>query len=267
MLPQFLQYDFMIRAIVAGVVVAVIAPCLGTFLVVRRYSLMADTLAHVALAGVAIGLLLHIHPLIAATVTGLLAAVGIERLRGNRRMFGESVLSLFLSGSLAIAVVLLSARGGLTTNVLSFLFGSITTVTSQDVTAISILGSIVVLLVVLFYRQLFTVAFDEEIAQTSGLRVQFLNMLIVLLAAMSVTLAMRVVGALLIGALMVIPVMTALQLRQGFLRTMLIAIVFALIAVLVGLVCAYYFDVASGGMIVVIALISFGGILLIRRAP
>lgn len=265
-LQEIFQYDFMVRALIAGLVIAIIAPLLGIFLVVRRYALMADALAHVALAGVALGLLLNIHPLIASTVTGAVAALGIERLRASRKLFGESVLSLFLSGSLAVAVVLMSAHGGLTTNVLSFLFGSITTVSQEELYAISIAGALVLGCIIFFWRRLFLVVFDEEIAQTSGLRVRLLNALLVLLTTLTVTLAMRVVGALLIGALMVIPVMTALQFKKGFFHTTIMAVAFSLVAVVGGLFVSFIFDVASGGMIVIVALGFFLTSLLLRRA-
>lgn len=255
---DILQYDFMVRALLAGVAVAVIAPLIGTFLVVKRYSLMADTLAHVSFAGVAIGLLLGItNPVIAAIIASVIAAVGIERLRGSRKIFGESVLAIFLSGSLAIAVILIGLAQGLNVNVLSYLFGSITTVAESDVLLIGGLAVLVLGTVAVLYKELFFISFDEELAKASGLRVKTLNALLLILAAVTVSLAARIVGVLLVGALMVIPVVSAMQFGRGFRDTMLMAVVLSLVSVVTGLVFSYYLDLASGGTIVVAALILF----------
>lgn len=258
------QYEFMVRAFIAGGIIALIAPLIGNFLVVRRYSLMADTLAHVALAGVAIGLLLGTQPFVVAVLTTIFAAVLIEYLREKKKIYGESVLALFLSGSLAIAVVLMSIANGLNADLLSVLFGSIATVTTTDLYYMAGLGVIVVLTMVFSYKELFLVSFDEELAKASGLRVRLLNMTTVVLAAMSVSLAMRIVGVLLIGALMVIPVITAMQFRRSFKATIGLSILFSVLAVGLGLLLSYYFDLASGGTIVVLSLIFFIPSLLIR---
>ncbi|MBI2410687.1 MAG: metal ABC transporter permease [Candidatus Kerfeldbacteria bacterium] len=251
------QFDFMIRAFIAGGVIAICAPFIGTFLVVRRYSLMADTLAHVALAGVAVGLLTKTQPIVTAIIAAVVAAIGIERLRSTKRIFGESVLALFLSGSLAIAAVLLSLAKGFNVNLFSFLFGSIATVTPTDLSIIVTLGIVVCVLILALYKELFFVSFDEELAKANGLRVRMLNMLLVILAAVTVALAMRIVGVLLIGALMVIPVITAMQVARSFLHTMVIAVMVSLVAVYSGLFFSYYLDLASGGTIVVVALLFF----------
>ncbi len=248
------QFEFMQRAIVAGVVIAIIAPLIGMFLVVRRYSLMADTLAHVSLTGVAIGAITKTNPLIAAVVVTVLAAFGIERLRFSKKIFGESVLALFLSGSLAISAVLLSGVRGLNANILNILFGSITTVSSDDVKLIVVLGVVVVATIVFLYHQLFAVSFDEEVSRVNGIPVRFYNTIVVVLAAITVSLSMRVVGILLIGALMVIPVITALQWGYSFRKSLILSQIFSLLSVILGLFFSYYLDLASGGTIVLIAL-------------
>jgi len=251
------QYDFMVRALIAGVVVGAIAPVIGIFLVVRRYSLMSDTLAHVSLAGIAVSALLKTPPVITAVVTTLLASLGIEKLRQSRRLFGEAVLALFLTSSLALAVVIFSALRGLNGNLLSYLFGSITTVSPGDVWVIGGLGLVVMVLMVVFYRRLFAVAYDEDVAQAQGLPVQRLSLLLVMLAAVTVSLAMRIVGVLLIGALMVIPVMAAMQYQLSFRGTTFLAVAFSLLAVFFGLVLSFALNLASGGTIVLMALALF----------
>lgn len=251
------HYSFMIRALEAGIAIGIIAPLIGMFLVVRRYSLLADTLAHTSLAGVAIGLLFRINPVISAIVLSVIASLGIEQLRASRRVFSESVLALFLSGSLAVAVVILSLAKGFNAGLFGYLFGSISTVSQTDVWVIVALGILVFLNVVLLYKELFFISFDEELAQASGLPVRRLNFAIVLLAAVTVALSIRIVGVLLIGALMVIPVISAIQYGRGFRATLILSVVFSLLSVLVGLFTSYYFNLASGGAIVLVALIIF----------
>lgn len=255
----------MIRAFIAGGIVAVIAPMIGTFLVVKRYSLMFDTLAHVALAGVAIGLLTSTQPVYAAVAITVLAAIAIEMLRDRKQIYGESILAIFLSGSLAVAVVLISLANGFTVDLFSFLFGSITTVSNTDVTTIVVLGSVVLLTVLGLYKELFLTSFDEELAQANGLRVRLINTVVVVMAAVTVALSMRIVGALLIGAMMVIPVVTGIRLNRSFSGTMLTSIVVGLVSVCVGLFVSYFYDIASGGTIVVVALLLFMISLFIKK--
>jgi zinc transport system permease protein len=251
------QYDFMIRSFIAGIAVALVAPTIGMFLVVRRYSLMADTLAHVSLVGVAIGLVTKIQPVLIAIIAAIIAAIGIEKLRGTKRVFGESILALFLSGSLAIASVIISAAGGFNMSLLNFLFGSITTVTQSDVFIIVAMSLVVLVTIFVFFNKFFLVSFDEELARTDGIRAKFYSTLLVVLAAITVALSMRIVGVLLIGALMVIPVITAIQFSRGFRATILLSIAISLMSVVVGLFTSYYFSLASGGTIVVVALLLF----------
>jgi zinc transport system permease protein len=215
---------------------------------------MADTLAHVSFAGVAIGLLLQINPIITAIGLSVLASFGIESLNTGRRIFGESVLALFLSGSLAVAVVIISLAKGFNANLFSYLFGSISTVTTSDLWVTVVLAIVVFLAVVLLYKELFFASFDSELAQVSGLPVKALNLIIVVLAAIAVALSIRIVGVLLIGALMVIPVISAMQYGRGFRFTLLLSVFFSLSSVVLGLFASYYFNLASGGAIVLIAL-------------
>lgn len=251
------QYDFMQRAFLAGTLIAVIAPLIGAFLVVRRYALIADTLAHVTLAGVAVSVLAGTPPLVTATVVSVLAALGMERLRAVRRVIPESVLGLFLWGSLAFAVLVLSAVRGLNVNILGALFGSITTVTPGDVVATALLSLLIIGAVVLLHKELFLVAFDEEAALVSGVRVKLLNGVLMVLTAVTVSLAMRVAGVLLIGALMVIPVMAAMQWAKSFRSTLLDAVGISVCSVLVGITASFYLNLATGGTIVAVALLVF----------
>jgi len=255
---EIFQYSFMVRAFAAGLIIALLAPVIGIFLVVRRYSLLADTLSHVSLVGVALGVFFNFSPVVGALATSSLAAVGMEKLRVGRKIFGESILALFLSGSLAIALIILSFSNGLNVNIFSYLFGSITTVTGTDLWIIAIFGVVVLVMTFVLFKKFFLVSYDEELAKANGLPVNALNIVMMLLAAVTVSLSMRVVGILLIGALMVIPVLTAVQLSNSFAKTLLYAISFSVFSVIVGLFLAFYFNLPSGGAIVATSLVLFG---------
>jgi len=176
------QYSFMIRAFEAGIIIALIAPLIGIFLVLRRYSLIADTLSHVSLAGVAFGLLLKINPLITAILATVISSITIEKLRISKRIFGESALSLFLSGSLALAIVLISLAKGFSVDLFNYLFGSIATVKQIDVYIIGGLGVFVLLAIISVYKELVYITFDEESARVSGIPTNFINILLIILA-------------------------------------------------------------------------------------
>ena len=190
----------MIRAFAAGLIIAVVAPLIGIFLVVKRYALLADTLSHVALLGVAFGILFNINPIAGALILSAVAALGIEWLRGEKKIFGEAVLSLFLSGSLALALVILGLSDGLNVNLFSFLFGSITTVSANDLMIVGLGGFSVTLLVGVLFKRLFLVSYDENLAEASGLPTKVFNFILILLAAVTIAISMRIVGALLVGA-------------------------------------------------------------------
>lgn len=252
---DFLAYGFMQRALIAGLVIAVVAPLIGIFLVVRRYSYLADTLAHVSLVGVALGLIAKINPMISALGVATVAAWGIERLRTSRRLFGESVLAIFLSGSLAIALLLMGAVKRFNQDLFSYLFGSITTVSVVDVQLIVGLGIVALLGIIIFYKEFYLVSLSEDLAAAEGLAVNRFNLFMIILAALTIAVAMRIVGVLLIGALMVIPVTTAIQFKASFRNTLVAAIIFSVVAVVAGLVISYYLDLPSGAAIVVMALL------------
>lgn len=248
------QYSFVVRGLEAGIIVAIIAPLIGIFLVLRRYSLIADTLAHVSLAGIAIGLLTGLNPVITALGTTVVASLGIEKLRTSKRVYGESALALFLSGSLALAIVLLSLAHGFNSNLFNYLFGSIVTVTSTDVYIILALAIVVISILALFYKELVYISFDEESAKVSGIPTKFINTILIVLAAITVSLSIPIVGVLLIAALIVIPVISALQLKQSFLKTILYSEIISLFSVISGIFASFYLDISTGGTIVLIML-------------
>jgi len=251
------SYSFILRGFEAGIIIAIIAPLIGIFLVLRRYSLIADTLSHVSLAGVAIGLLIKINPLITAIAAAVISSVLIERLRLSKRVYGESALSIFLSGSLALAIVLISISGGFSVDLFNYLFGSIVTVKQSDVFIIGILGAVVIATIVAFYKEFVFATFDEEAAKVSGIPTRFLNLLLIVLAALTVALAIPIVGVLLIAALIVIPVVTALQFKKSFFQTLIIAEVISLFSVVSGIMTSFYLNLSTGGTIVLITIALF----------
>ncbi len=262
---EIFQYNFMIRALQAGVIVGLICPLIGIFLVLRRYSLMADTLAHVSLAGVAIGLITKINPVLTALITSIFASIVIERLRYSNKVYGESALAIFLSGSLAVAIVLISLARGFNVDLFSYLFGSITTVRVGDIGIIFVLGLAVIGLILAFYKELVYISFDEETARVSGIPTKLINTLLIVLTATTIAISMRIVGILLISALIVIPIVTALQFRKGFKQTIIIAELVSLLSVITGIFASFYLDLAAGGTIVLIALCVFIATLLLKR--
>jgi zinc transport system permease protein len=251
------QYDFVVRGLIAGIIIAIIAPIIGIFLVLRRYSLIADTLSHVSLAGIALGLLLNWNPLLTAIGATTLSSIAIEKLRLSRKVYGESALALFLSGSLAIAVILISISHGFNSTLFNYLFGSIATVTRNDIYTVLILGLVVVLSIVILYKKLLFITFDEDAAKVDRINVNLINTIFIILSAITISLAIPIVGILLISALLIIPVLTALQFKKSFIPTILIAQVLSIFCVVSGVVVSFYFDLAPGGTIVLINLIIF----------
>lgn len=264
MILNLFQYGFIVRGLEAGIIVALIAPFIGIFLVLRRYSLIADTLAHISLAGIAIGLFLGLSPILTALSTAVVASLGIDRLRTSKKVYGESALALFLSGSLALAVVILSWTHGFNTNLFDYLFGSIVTVTQMDVLIISILALVVIFILAAFYKELVYVTFDEEAAMVSGVPIRLVNTVLIVLSALTVSLAIPIVGILLIGALIVIPVTAALQFRKNFITTIVYAEIISLFSVISGIFVSFYLNLSTGGTIVLIMLALFALIFLAK---
>lgn len=262
---RIFEYSFIIRAFEAGTIVAIIAPLIGTFLVLRRYSLIADTLSHVSLAGLSLGTFLGINPLFTALGVTLASSFGIDRLRSARKIYGESVLALFLSGSLAIAVILFGLAKNFNTKLINYLFGSILTVTATEVYTILILGILILLVIKLFYKELVFTTFDEEAAKVSGIPTKFINSLLIILSALTVSLSIPIVGVLLISALIVIPTITALEFKTSLIRSIMYAEIISLFSVLSGIVLSFYFNLATGGTIVLIMLTIFAGVVSMKR--
>lgn len=255
---SLLEFDFMQRALAAAILVGVTAPAIGTFLVQRRLALMGDGIGHIALTGVALGFLLGTAPVLTAIVVAVLGAVAIELIREKGRTSGDVALALLFYGGIAGGVLLIGlSPGGSSTTLVGYLFGSLSSVRPEDLLVIGGLSIAILGVVVVFGREMYAVCMDEEVARVSGLPVRFLNLLVAVTAAVTVTIAMRVVGLLLVSALMVVPVATAQQLTRSFRATLLGACVIGVLASVGGLVLAFYADVAPGASTVVLALAGF----------
>ncbi|MFE4646043.1 metal ABC transporter permease [Streptomyces sp. NPDC056730] len=252
---EILQTAFMQRALIAAVLVGITAPAVGIYLVQRRQALMGDGIGHVAMTGVGLGFLLSTSPVWMATLVAVAGAVTMELIRAYGRTRGDIALAMLFYGGMSGGVLLINlAPNGSNGSLSTYLFGSLSTVSPADVTAISLLAAFVVLVTVGLRRQLFAISQDEEFARVTGLPVRALNLLIAVTAAVTVTVAMRVVGLLLVSALMVVPVAAAQQITRSFAVTFVLSIVIGTAVTLAGTATSYYQDVPPGATIVLIAI-------------
>lgn len=254
---ELLNYEFMQRALIAAVFTGLAAPAIGTFLVQRRLALLGDGLGHVALTGVAFGMLTGIAPVITAVIVASIGAVVIELLRMYARTSADVALAMLFYGGIAGGILLADLADKSAADINVFLFGSITTVSNTDLAVVAVLGIVVIALAIGLSPQLFAVCQDEEHARVSGVPVRAYSILIAILAAVTITVAMRTVGLLLVSALMVVPVAASQQLTRSFRTTHFAAMAIGLIAALGGLVTSYHIDTQPGPTIVLIALTIF----------
>ncbi|MGJ7415349.1 metal ABC transporter permease [Streptomyces cinereoruber] len=252
---EFLEPAFMQRALIAALLVGITAPAVGVYLVQRRQALMGDGIGHVAMTGVGLGFLLNSSPVWMATLVAVAGSVAMELIRAYGKTRGDLALALLFYGGMAGGVLLINlSPTGSNANLTSYLFGSLTTVSPEDITAISVLAAFVVLVTVGLRRRLFAVSQDEEFARVTGLPVRALNLLIAVTAAVTVTVAMRVVGLLLVSALMVVPVAAAQQLTRSFRATFLGAVLIGVAVSLSGTITTYYVEAPPGATIVLYAI-------------
>ena len=241
-----LSYAFMQNAVFISACISILCPCIGIFLVLRRYSMIGDTLSHASLAGVTLGLLCGQNPILGAFVFTSVCGALIEFLRRYFSKYTDLILTIVLAFSVGIAITIISS-GKLKVNADSFLFGSILTVTQTDMILVLILSIVSVLALVLFYDQLVYIAYDEEAARIAGVRVKIINYIFAVLVASAVSMSIRIVGVLVLSSMIAIPVATALQLKKGFRTTLIFSIAFSIIDIMSALFISYYLNVAPGG--------------------
>lgn len=258
---------FMQRAWLAALMMAVVCPLIGSFLVLRRQSLIGDGLGHIAFAGVAAGSLWDVSPVLSAMVACVIGAMAIEKVRGLLKESADMVLAIFFYAGMGIAVVLASMNHSGNFNFSSILFGSLVTVSTMDLWIVGGLGIAACAFVLIYYRPLQFITYDEAGAAVAGLPVATLNFLLAFLTALTVALSMRIVGLLLVSAMMVIPVAAALQKAKSFAQTIILAIGYSILSVTIGLIISYYANLAPGGTIVLVATAIFVISLCFRTKP
>lgn len=260
------EYQFMQNAFFAGIIVGFIAPTVGIYLVMKRLSLIADALSHLSLSGIAAGfwlqtkwgLLQNINPLYMGMFFSVLGSLFVERLRQVFRGFQEIAIPITMAGGIAVGVILINLSGGVNVDLAGYLFGNILAVSEPELITTSLIGGLVVLFVFFFYKQLFAISFDEEYASLSGVPRNFVHGCFIVIVALVIAVTIRVVGILLVSALMTLPVAISLQLANSFRQALIGSILFSQIAVFTGLVSAYYLDWASGGTIVLVLIVLLG---------
>lgn len=258
-----LSYGFMQNAIVISFFIAIICPSIGIFLVLRRYAMIGDTLAHASLAGAALGIATGQNPIIGAFVFTSLCGVLIEFLRAYFRRYTDLILNIVLSFSIGIAITLISS-GRLNMSADAFLFGSVLTVTDRDMMTVIVLSVLAVGTLLLLYNQLIYIAYDEDAAKIVGVKVKRINYIFAMLVAAAIAVSIRIVGVLVLSSMIALPVATALQLEKGFKLTLIFSIIFSITDIMVGLVGAYYLNVAPGGFTALVSVFILLSVIIIK---
>lgn len=263
---EMLSYEFMRKAFLAATFISVIAPMLGVFLVIRRQSLMADTLSHVSLAGVALGFFLNWNPDIMTLVVVIIAAIILEYLRMIYSTYSEISIAILMSGGLALALVLMNLSGGNSAaSIQSYLFGSIVTITWQQIIILAVLLVVLVILFVLFKRPMYVLTFDEDTAHVDGLPIHWMSMLFNVITGVAIAVMIPIAGALLISAIMVLPAAIGMRIGKGFNTVIIISVIMGLIGMLTGLTGSYYLETPPSASITLIFIGLFILVSIIRK--
>ena len=257
-LVRMLSYHFMQRALLVGVLVSLCAALLGVSLVLKRYSMIGDGLSHVGFGALAVASAFHLAPLAVAVPVVMLAAVGLLRLSQSSRIKGDALIALISSSALAIGVICVSLTTGMNTEVSSYLFGSVLSLSRSDAVLSVLLSLAVLLLFLAFYPRLFAVTFDETFARAPGAPTQLYNTLLAVLTAVTVVLGMRMMGALLISSLVIFPALSAMRVCRSFRGVVVCAACVSVLCFVAGLVASYFLSTPTGASIVVADLLAFG---------
>ncbi|MCD4812339.1 metal ABC transporter permease [bacterium] len=250
-LSEALGYLFIQRALIAGCFVALSCSSLGVFLVLKRFALIGDGLAHISFATVAIGLLLGVYPIYISIPLVMLASLWILRL-AEKNVHGDTAIGMVSSIGVAIGVIIASMAGGFNVDLFGYLFGNILAVSKPEMFLSVVLSLVVISLILLFYNELFAVTFDESFARVSGVRTHRINRILILLTAMTVVLSIKIVGTMLVSSMIIFPTVTALRLARGFKGALVIAGLTAILSVILGIFISYLFDFPSGATIVLV---------------
>lgn len=262
MLADFIQYDFLRNTFLTGLLIGIIGPLLGTFLVVRRLSLLADALSHVTLAGIAFGLFIEkkmaiplITPLSSGMAFSVVGSILIEKLRDVYKSFQEISIPIILSGGVGLSVIFISLANGFNNDLFNYLFGSVSAVSKGDFLTILGMSLFIIVMIYLFYKELVTLSFDDEHAIVTGIHAKRIHFLFIVLTALVIAASIRIVGVLLVSALMTLPVAAAMRLAKSFKQLIFLSILFGELAVIIGLITGYYLSIPPGGTIVIVSII------------
>ena len=266
MIFDILSFEFMQNAIISGIAISLICSTVGLFLVLRKYSLFGDALAHSAFGGVALGLFLGVYPLWAAYVVSILSALGLTKIRQKFDISGDAIIAILLSSGIAIGIVLISLSGGFSIDIFSFLFGSILLVSTENVIIVLGLCAAIFIILITGYKKFMYITFSEEQAQVSGIPVQKLNYLLIAIAGVTVVTSMQLVGVLLVSALFVIPNVTAMMFKRSFKQTIILSMSFSVFSTVAGIMISYPLDIAPSGMVVLLAITLLIGSLIMKSA-
>jgi len=263
---EILTFSFMHRALISGIAIAILCSVVGLFLVLRRYSLFGDAIAHSSFGGIALGLLAGIYPLWTAYGVSIVSALIITKIKDRYNISGDASIAVLLSSGIAIGLVIIGLSGGFTIDIFSFLFGSILLVSVNDTILILALTGIILIIILLLYRQILYSTFNEEQAKVSGIPVENINYLIIVMAGVTVVTSIQLVGVLLISALFVIPNVTAIMYGKGFKLTAIISMSFSIFSVVAGILISYIFDITPAGTIVLLSIGLLAGTMGIKSA-
>jgi len=251
---EILTFGFMQRALISGIAIAILCSVVGLFLVLRRYSLFGDAIAHSSFGGIALGLMAGVYPLWTAYGVSLISALIITRIKDRYNISGDASVAVLLSSGIAVGLVIIGISGGFTIDIFSFLFGSILLVGVNDTILILALTGAILIVVLVLYRQLLYSTFNEEQAKVSGIQVEKINYLLVFMAGLTVVTSIQLVGVLLISALFVIPNVTAIMYGRGFKQTAILSMTFSIFSVVIGILVSYVFDITPAGTIVLLSI-------------
>ncbi|AEG60945.1 metal ABC transporter permease [Desulforamulus ruminis] len=247
---EIFQYEFMHRAFLAGIIVGLICPTVGLFVTLRRMSMISDALSHVCLSGIAAGLMTGIHPILSASAFAVAGALAIEKLRDAFKNYSEISIAIILSTGVALGAILLDLGKGYSANFMSYLFGSIVAINVKDLQIVMIMGFFILGVILLLKKELFYISFDEESARMSGIAIKPITVTFTVLTALTIAIAIRVVGILLVSSLLVLPVAAAMRLAKSFRMALIISVILSEMAVVIGLFASFYINLAPGGAIV-----------------
>lgn len=261
---EIFQYDFMTRALIASSVVGLICPLMGMFIVLKRLSLIGDSLSHIALSGIAGATLLNINPILGSLIASSIAALVIDRLRVILKEYADLSIAIIMALGVAISGILISASN-VNFDLFSFMYGSIATVNKEDIIIIIVTAIVIVAFISICFKELVYITFDEENAKFSKIPVKLINSIFMILVAASITITLRVVGVLLVSSLIAIPVATSLKVAKSFKQSVVYAIIFGEIATIGGVIASFYLDLAPGGTIVIISILELLVVSIVKR--